>query len=712
RDHETARTLPVIETIVALGTIIDLSVLRPNQDAAEGILVVLFATAMPADDLSFRIFDTLRPLSAAQVATLIGIPETAASTPIPAAKVKPTGKAGSTSAAKPPSGSAATVPPPVVPKPGPPVLAPEQPVNPLPRILIVESETGDLCLLQRMFATFGRIDSSTTAEEAIAVFQLALEGQRFGLVFIAAGIEGQEASEALASMRSLESEAGIFPGDGARIVMAAELRDFASVTSAFKNQCDLYLVKPLSAAKVAESLQKLGFVQFLEDSGFGSPLAGLEASDDSPDLLNELHNIEYEFLRATTMEEFSKLVVKRGREFLDFDRMALLRYDAATETMRGTWGIDETGALVDQSDFKAAVAPDDDFVRENLQKRSFFSVRDGRVLLNHGKAVGRGWNAMIALWSGDHVIGWIAADNHLRHRPLLPLQRWLAVLFGQLVESHLDRKYQSESLIATVAQLTAERETQARELRKLIEGEQSQNTVKDRLFSVFAHDLRGPLGAMQGIVDKALADEDSLSGQDMLDAMPEIQRSIHSAFGLLENLREWVRAQMDEIAVLRQRLSAKDLATAVIASLSWAALRKSITIVNEIGDDTYITGDNRIISAILRNFLSNAIKFSSQGGRVVFFSTWDSDSLSTRLSVRDEGIGMSDEQQTRIFTMDPGKRREGTEGEGGSGIGLVFCADLAKRLDAYLEVTSETGKGSVCSLVMPESPEEELENLG
>jgi signal transduction histidine kinase/DNA-binding NarL/FixJ family response regulator len=702
-DPEAARTLPVFETIQSLGVLIRLEVLRPSQDAPEGILVALFATALSAEELSFRIFDTLRPLSAAQLASLKAIPEAAAAAPIPGAKAK--------TASKPPSGSAAGIPSPVAPLTGLPRLAPEQPGIALPRILIVESEAEDLCLLQRMLASFGRIDSAATAEEAIAAFHLALDAQRYGLVFLDSGIVGQKGSETLGSMRRLEFEAGIFPGDGARIVMAAELQDFASVSSAFKNQCDLYLIKPLSAAKVAESLRKFGFERFGPETGQEEPFAGTTGEEESPDLLNELHDIENEFHRATTMEDFSKLVVKRGREFLDFDSIALLRYDAATETVRGTWGIDETGKLVDEHDFEAAVAPDDDFVRENLKKRNFLAVRDGRVLLNRGKAVGRGWNAMIALWSEDRVIGWITADNHLRHRPLLPLQRWLAVLFGQLVESHLDRKYQSESLIATVAQLTMERETQARELRKLIDGEKSQNSLKDRLFSVFAHDLRDPLGAMRGIVDMALSDEHPITGQDMLDLMPEIQRSIHGAFGLLENLLEWVRSQMDEITVLRQRLAAKDLASTVITSLSVVAACKNITIVNEISDDSYITGDSRIVSAILRNFLSNAIKFSPSGSRVGFASTWDGENQTTRLSVMDEGIGMSEEQQARIFTMDPGKRREGTEGEGGSGIGLVFCSDLATRLNAFLEVASEVGNGSVCSLVMPEPLDGDLESL-
>lgn len=710
-DPETARTLPVFETIQSIGILISLEILSPNQDAPEGILVALFATALSADDLSFRIFDTLRPLSAAQIAALKVSPEAAATPPLPAAKEKSAAKAERATATKPPAESIAAVPSPVAPNTLLPPVAPEQPGIPLPRILIVESDARDLCSLQRMLASFGRIDSATTAEEAIDAFHHALNAQRYGLVFLASGIEDQKGSQTLTSMRRLELEAGISPGDGARIVMAAELQDYASVSSAFKNQCDLYLIKPLSAAKVAEALQKFGVERFGPEPGLEDPFSGSACEEESPDLLNELHDIENEFHRATTMEDFSKLVVKRGREFLDFDRLALLRYDAATEAIHGTWGIDEAGKLVDEHDFEAKVAPDDDFVRDNLRKRNFLAVRDGRVLLNRGKAVGRGWNAMIALWNDDQVIGWIAADNHLRHRPLLPLQRWLAVLFGQLVESHLDRKYQSESLIATVAQLTMERETQARDLRKLIEGEKSQNSLKDRLFSVFAQDLRGPLGALRGMVDMALSDDNPISGQDMVDIMPEIQRSIHSAFGLLENLREWVRGQMDEITVLRQRLAARDLISSVIDSLSSVAARKNITIVNEISDEAYITGDSRIIAAILQNFLSNAIKFSLPGGRVGFASTWDGEAQATRISVRDEGIGMSEEQQARIFTMDPGKRREGTQGEGGSGIGLVFCADLAKRLDAYLEVASEAGKGSVCSLVMPEPLVGELKSL-
>jgi len=116
--------------------------------------------------------------------------------------------------------------------------------------------------------------------------------------------------------------------------------------------------------------------------------------------------------------------------------------------------------------------------------------------------------------------------------------------------------------------------------------------------------------------------------------------------------------------------------------------------------------------AILRNFLSNAVKFTPSGKGVSLRARYSREAMATFVEVSDEGMGMEEKTLDLLFTMDAEKRRDGTAGEGGNGIGLVFCRDLSERLGGRIEATSRPGMGSSFTLVLPDVFEAELPVLG
>ncbi len=679
-DETRAGELPIFETMAGIGMVISSRVRRARGEAGEGLLVVCFATTLGADELGMTIFDTLMPVPQEAVDKALTMSGAgAAAVPTPRPRTKPGPRSGISPGA-------------------------------LPRILLVDDESLPLVILQKTLADYGRIDTASSGSEALAKFATALGSQPYIAVFLDIALIDIPGTEVLGQMRRLEEEAGIAPGSGSHIAMSTAMHDYGTIAEAFRKQCDLYLVKPASEYKIHEAMRKFGLEPIFGDSDIEGARLGSQpkGEEDENDPLERFRVIDLEFGKAVTMHEFHRLVILRGREILDLDRMSLLLYDAATKVQQGTWGTTDRGELVDEKDYSSPVSASDTFIADNLRKKNLLAVQEDRELSYRDRVIGRGWNAMISLWNGNEVIGWIAADNLIRQKPLLPLQRWLFVLFGELVSNHLIQKRNSEDLVATVSRLTMEGNRREAELRGLYEEANNQNALKEKLFSIFAHDLRGPLGSVNGILEMALNESAPFSDEEIRSLLPEIRNSIGASYALLENLLDWVRSHMTEIVVLRERLSLRDLVRSICDVQEPVAKRKGIVFEVEVDEGATAEGDRRIVEAILRNLLSNAVKFTPSGGKILIRSSWDEGSATTSLSIADQGIGMSPEQASRLFSMDPGKRRPGTAGEHGSGIGLVFCADLAKKLGARISVESESGKGSIFSLALPDAVEGDL----
>ena len=385
-------------------------------------------------------------------------------------------------------------------------------------------------------------------------------------------------------------------------------------------------------------------------------------------ILDSLFSCSRELLRASSPDELHRLVVELGRAGLGLDRVALFLHDPISKEMRGSWGIDERGELVDESG-RSLPLP----------------VEEGVFPANQGSE----WSALIALREGQRLLGWLAADNLLTRRPLSASRREDLLLYATIV---------SRILALGVEEA----------LPPLGEMSKAQNSLMERLFTIFAHDLRGPLGTVRNLLLGILQDPADFTEEEIRSYLPEMHRSIDSAYALLDNLLDWLRSQMDEIGVLVASVDPADLIEDVAASLSEAAVAKGLSLRIEKTQALGVRSDRLMIEAILRNFLSNAIKFSPRGGEVRISAVSSAESPVLRISVSDRGMGMDEQILSTLFSIDSAKKRRGSEGERGSGIGLMFCRDLASRLGATIQVESRSGQGSVFTLVLPDQVEGEL----
>lgn len=423
-----------------------------------------------------------------------------------------------------------------------------------------------------------------------------------------------------------------------------------------------------------------------------------------------LYDLALELSSAPGIAGLAKLAVRRGRELLDIDRMALFLYDPDRHVYRGTWGTDERGEITDESTFSSPFLEESSLLEQCFRSGANLVVSEDHALKSWGEVVGRGWNASILLHDRMEPLGYIAADNLLRHRPLDSQQRERLALFGLILSNILLSRTQTNRLESEVQRATAEIRERESRLEKLYAEVSAQNTLKERLFTVIAHDLRGPFGSLRALLEGIVDGSIHVSEAELRELLPEMRNSVVSSHVLLENLLSWVRMQMQEIQPLKARVVASDIMTNA-ANESQTSLVKAKGLRIELASPEGLTVhcDEQAVTTILRNFLSNALKYSPRGALVRL----EADSLPEqeliRFSVRDRGPGIPENRLAMLFKTPLGNSVPGTAGEGGSGLGLLFCSDLARALGGHIAVETKAGEGSCFSLFLPDILDGEIE---
>ncbi len=169
-------------------------------------------------------------------------------------------------------------------------------------------------------------------------------------------------------------------------------------------------------------------------------------------LLTELHHVTTELSRSKTLNDLFYSSVSLAQRHLQIDRMAIFLIDQETNRMCGTFGTNEKGEVVDESYYSSAI-PDHPVVQETLRRKDYVIVIEDTALQHDKKEVGRGWNAMVALWDGEQALGWIAVDNLINHRPLELHHKEVLKLYAANLSQLIFRKRQDEQLLEFNKQL-------------------------------------------------------------------------------------------------------------------------------------------------------------------------------------------------------------------------------------------------------------------
>jgi len=227
------------------------------------------------------------------------------------------------------------------------------------------------------------------------------------------------------------------------------------------------------------------------------------------------------------------------------------------------------------------------------------------------------------------------------------------------------------------------------------------NAEKDKFFSIIAHDLRGPFSGFMGLTNIMSEELPNLTMDEIQDLALTLKDSATTLHRLLENLLQWSHIQRGLMPFNPKAVQLRAIADESIALIVDSVREKEIEIINAISEGFIVFADIDMLQSIMRNVVSNAVKFTPKGGNVSLSAKATEDN-SVEISIKDTGIGMSKVMVDNLFKLDAQTNRTGTEGEPSSGLGLLLCKEFIEKHSGKIWVESEEGKGSVFHLTFPD----------
>lgn len=226
------------------------------------------------------------------------------------------------------------------------------------------------------------------------------------------------------------------------------------------------------------------------------------------------------------------------------------------------------------------------------------------------------------------------------------------------------------------------------------------NTLKNKLFSVIAHDLKTPMYALRNLFSNI--QQHNLPVDEIKTMIPDVVNDLNYTTGLMENMLQWAKSQMQSDVIQPQNVDVSQVTSEVMKLLRLQAEAKQIYIENKIDQPVYVYADKEMINLVLRNLISNAIKFTPVNG-YISIAINEMPSF-VEISVQDTGTGISIEAIRKINKKDYFTTK-GTASESGTGLGLMLCKDFLTTNGGQMHIESEPGKGSVFSFTLPRSNE-------
>ena len=228
---------------------------------------------------------------------------------------------------------------------------------------------------------------------------------------------------------------------------------------------------------------------------------------------------------------------------------------------------------------------------------------------------------------------------------------------------------------------------------------QEVNASKDKFFSIISHDLRNPLSVILGMTELLRENFECYTPERAKEFLTRMYAAAERLHILLENLLTWSRLQRGVMEYHPEDIKLFDIGEENRNLFLAKSEQKSVTLVNAIPRETRAFADYSMINTVIRNLVSNALKFTTAGDHIEI-AAFQRDSL-IELSVRDTGIGIAPEDMKKLFRIDVQHSNIGTAGERGTGLGLILCQELVERNGGAIWVESQPGQGATFRLTLP-----------
>ncbi|MDH4090294.1 MAG: tetratricopeptide repeat protein [Cyclobacteriaceae bacterium] len=236
------------------------------------------------------------------------------------------------------------------------------------------------------------------------------------------------------------------------------------------------------------------------------------------------------------------------------------------------------------------------------------------------------------------------------------------------------------------------------EMEKRSEELERLNQVKDKFFSIISHDLRSPINALSGLLD--LLDKGAVSEEELPKHVKELKARFNHTRTLLNNLLDWTLLQMDKLNLQASKIDIRSIVEENIQLLSSVQV-KDVKLTNEVPQNAIGFADSNTINLVIRNLMTNAIKFTNDGGQVIVNAKDNGDEW--LISVTDNGVGINPEVLAMLFDKTAPYTTRGTANEKGTGLGLILCKEFIEKNGGKIWVESEVDKGSSFHFTLPKA---------
>ncbi|MDP2035961.1 MAG: PAS domain S-box protein [Ignavibacteria bacterium] len=232
------------------------------------------------------------------------------------------------------------------------------------------------------------------------------------------------------------------------------------------------------------------------------------------------------------------------------------------------------------------------------------------------------------------------------------------------------------------------------------------NATKDKFFSIIAHDLRSPFQGILGVAELLTNEIDSLSKSEIIDFSHKLKYSLTKQYELLSDLLDWARLQTGSLNAKPEIIPLSSQVELVIDGLKLLATQKNIAIENAIDIETEVYSDHELLRIVLRNLISNSIKFTNPGGLIKISA--ERKEMYSEITVSDNGVGIAKAALDKIFRIDVHYSTAGTANEKGTGLGLILCKEIIERQKGKIWAESKLNQGSKFTFILPSTAEQEF----
>ncbi len=266
---------------------------------------------------------------------------------------------------------------------------------------------------------------------------------------------------------------------------------------------------------------------------------------------------------------------------------------------------------------------------------------------------------------------------------------------------YIPKPFQLEEVSARItAHLTIQR--QKRQLSELNAGLSESNSAKDKFFSIIAHDLKSPFNGLINLTSFVVDSFENLDRKTIKEYLELIHNSSKETFTLLENLLEWSKLRPGALLLESRKTNIGEMMSKNLALFRQMADEKNICLANEMKKNILVYADENMIATVIRNLLTNALKYTDKGGKISVTSQDAGDFV--EILVSDTGVGIEKEHIDKLFRIDVHYSTRGTAKEHGSGLGLILCKEFVEKNRGKIHVRSEPEKGTTFGFTLMKQP--------